>query len=1503
LNLAGVLSNVTRLPHKVAGIGSRAVDQVDPGRRRRRYWRTNDRVHIEVRGVHRPENRTLARDLESTLCETEGVLWAEVNPLIGRVVVGYDQERLEIADLVAVVEAVEARNGVCGVPFPRGRPDHPADSEARRRAAIALGADVAGLWLSVFGQLLQTTPFPTELASLVSLADQQPRVRDLLERTLGAPGTDLGLGVASAMTQAIAQGPFGLAVDIGHRVAQVAELQARQAAWKRLEPDLCAGPTGLPVPAIDLPARPGRLQNGPVERYADRALVASLGAATATLGLTGSPRRSAALLVAGLPKASRLGKDIFAARLGRDLSRRNVLVMDPAVLRRLDRLDVAVLDARALLGAPTVAAMQTFEIPAEEAQAVTAELFDAARPSVVAHQGQWTLGPLSRLRRLGVAVPDRRTRTATGGRRADTLLGLARSRLLVAVAELDVAVDPLADALADTVRRAGLELVLAGGPRWLARRLGPDRTVAAGRRLPRSLRALQDDGRGVLLVGTADAQQALAAADCSVGVLTANATVPWAADLITRQGLADAVLVVEAAAAARRVSTCGTQLALAGSATGSLASLVGPARGAGRRAALAVNGAALASELQALAAAHRLAARPRPLAEGVRDWHEMDPAAVLDALGTGPNGLRLEQIRERHVVRDRPPSTPVRLSRAVMGELANPLTPVLGSGAALAAAVGSLPDAALVAGVVGMNALIGAAQRLRAEVSIERLMQVSNSPVAVHRATGLDMVARDELVAGDLLELVAGQVVPADCRILEANACEVDESVLTGESLPVSKQPATTPGAELPDRTCMLFEGTTISSGRTRAVVVAVGSGTEMGRSLADAPEPPPSGVEARLNSLTRLTLPITLASGAAVSGMGLLRGRSPRHAITSGVSLMVAAVPEGLPLLASVAQQAAAHRLSGRGALVRHPRTIEALGRVDTLCFDKTGTLTAGEIRLQRVSDGAVDEPLSALGPRSRTVLAAALRASPDSNGEAVEHLPHATDRSVLAGAASVGVTTAEGLGGWTTLGHLAFDPARAYHAVVGTSPGGSRVAVKGAPEVILPRCTTWDSPQGRKCLTPPLRRHLEQIVESMTGRGLRVLAVAERDSSRRAEVDDERVANLELLGFLGLADAIRPTAGAAVADLRAAGIEVVMITGDHPSTARAIGEELGIVNSHGVMTGRELDQLSDEQLDALLPQIAVFARVTPAHKLRIVRAYQRLGRVVAMTGDGANDAPAIRLAHAGVALGHRGSPAAREAADLVVVDDRIETILAAVVEGRALWTSVRDSLAILIGGNLGEVAFTVAATALSGTSPLGTRQFLLVNLLTDMLPAMTIALRPPTNCSPATLLHEGPDASLGSSLIEQITIRAATTGAGALGAWMVARATGTARRANTVALVALVGTQLGQTALVGGRSSLVLASTLASGVALAGIVQTPGVSHFFGCQPLGPVGWGIAVGASGIATWGGAVAGGRAARRKPTPAPDGPEGGSMVAARNGSARTAPDNWTRTMRRLQFDS
>jgi len=387
-----------------------------------------------------------------------------------------------------------------------------------------------------------------------------------------------------------------------------------------------------------------------------------------------------------------------------------------------------------------------------------------------------------------------------------------------------------------------------------------------------------------------------------------------------------------------------------------------------------------------------------------------------------------------------------------------------------------------------------------------------------------------------------------------------------------------------------------------------------------------------------------------------------------------------------------------------------------------------------------------------------------------------------------------------------------------------------------------------------------VQDTVHTLAAQGLRVLAVARRtvqpDAYTAAGDDAAQIStdlfaeDLTLLGFVALADTARPRAAATITALQAAGLATVMITGDHPVTAHAIATGLGIPAGR-VVTGPELAGLDEESRTRLVTQASVFARVSPEQKLRIIRALQKAGRVVAMTGDGANDAAAIRLADVGIGMAAHGSSAASSAADLVFTEPDVSLILDALVEGRAMWRRVRDAVAILLGGNAGEVAFTIAGTALAGRAPINTRQFLLVNMLTDLLPAMAIALAATPNDPAARedLLTSGAP-SLGGPLLRDIGIRGATTAAGALLAWQIGRLTGRGRRADTIALAALVGTQLGQTLVVGGRNPLVLATGVGSAVALFAVIQTPGVSQFFGCTPLGPVGWATATGSAAAAT-----------------------------------------------------
>jgi cation-transporting P-type ATPase I len=707
-------------------------------------------------------------------------------------------------------------------------------------------------------------------------------------------------------------------------------------------------------------------------------------------------------------------------------------------------------------------------------------------------------------------------------------------------------------------------------------------------------------------------------------------------------------------------------------------------------------------------------------------------------------------------------------------------------------------------------------------------------------------VPAEDLVPGDVVRLQAGDAVPADCRLLKPVALEVDESSLTGESLPVQKEALATAAVTVADRRSMIYEGTTVAVGETTAVVVATGASTEAGRALQGAQGQSPSGVEQRLSSLTKQTIPLSLLGGAVVATVGALRRRPVREILSTGVGLAVAAVPEGLPVLATVAQLSAARRLSARGALVRNPRTIETLGRVDVLCIDKTGTLTEGSIRLRRVADLVREEPLEALTGARRAVLAAALRASPEDNGQV---LSHPTDRAVIEGAAAV-TLTANGRP-WERVADLPFEPTRGFHAAVHRTGVSHVLSVKGAPEVVLPQCTTRRTPQGTAPLREDDHRQLDAQVERLAREGFRVLVVAERAWAKGADLREADVADLEFRGLLALADPVRRTAAQALAEIQRAGVAVAMITGDHPSTAQAVASELRMLNGGRVLTDAQLDVMDDAEFNASLAAVTVYARVTPAHKVRIVQALQRKGRTVAMTGDGANDAPAIRLADVGVAVAGAGAiPAARSAADIVIADDRVETLIDAVVEGRALWASVRDALSILLGGNLGEICYGVIGGLLSRTPVMNARQLLLVNLLTDMAPATVIALRPPRNTSPTTLLHEGPEASLGSALTQEVWVRAVTTAAAATGAWVVARATAEEPGHGPWDWSPSSAHSSGRRSLQAGTAHSCSPRGRHRSWCWRLLCRHRACHSFFGCTPLGPVGWAIAGTSASLAT-----------------------------------------------------
>jgi Ca2+-transporting ATPase len=596
---------------------------------------------------------------------------------------------------------------------------------------------------------------------------------------------------------------------------------------------------------------------------------------------------------------------------------------------------------------------------------------------------------------------------------------------------------------------------------------------------------------------------------------------------------------------------------------------------------------------------------------------------------------------------------------------------------AVSVALGESADALAIGAIVVLNAFVGFFQEYRAQRAVLALRAMSAPRARVMRDGHSQLVPASEVVPGDLLLLEAGDVVAADSRVREAHALLTVEALLTGESAPVEKDvtptAAETPLAERRDR---VFLGTAVAAGRGVAEVEATGMRTEMGRiaGLLAGAEESQTPLQRQLEAVGRMLLGLCLAMVAVISALGLLRGQGWGEVFLSAAALAVAAVPEGLPAVVTIALALGVQRMAARHAIVRRLASVETLGSATVICTDKTGTLTTGRMEVRD------------LWGADRVQLLYAAAACSDAEldgGEGAVGDP--TEIALLRAAADRGIHRAEIERATPRRDETPFDSTRKRMSVLRAD---GALYVKGAPEAVLPLCSAGTD--GALAAN-----------EEMANRGLRVLAVA---VGRRAE---ER--ELRLLGLAGIADPPRPEAIAAVARAREAGIRTVMITGDHPATAQAIAREIGILRP------------GDD------PSMALYARVTAQDKIDIVRGLKRQGEVVAMTGDGVNDAPALREAHIGIAMGLGGTEVTREASDMVLTDDNFATIVAAVEEGRGIYDNVRKALVYLLTGNAGELALMLAASLLGTQLPLLPLHLLWVNLVTDGLPALALVMDPP--------------------------------------------------------------------------------------------------------------------------------------------------------------------------------
>jgi calcium-translocating P-type ATPase len=1204
--------------------------------------------------------------------------------------------------------------------------------------------------------------------------------------------------------------------------------------------------------------RPAPPPPSTLDRYASRMSAISLGYAALSVVLTRSLRSAFPALLLVSPRSAFIGAEGADTAASARVLRAGATVVGTRPERQPSRPDVLLVDGpRALAEGVELARVVAIEGDDEEALANLARAVASAAGSpwgralagggrVSAEDGDfdgeaaWATVDGERYR-LGTLEEIGAHPAAGDGRdRGEELLALCdKHRCDLALVGLRPRLAPGVEELVEVCHRRGIDVLLLErgdrrAARAVARRANVDLAVESD--LAELVRERQVEGsRVAILSDSAEAAEAFDACDLAIALTTGRtARFPARADLLAPD-LKTVAAIIEAGA--RRDEAVGLSVALAAGANvaGGLWGLKGVPGVA--RAGYATYAAALG----ALGAGHLLlrgGERPRSVAERLVDprperWGRRSADEVLAELRSRPEGLTSAEAAAR---RHEPPSTARRnpLVDAVIDQVRSPLTGVLAAGAAVSLSLGAVADVAIIAAAIGANIGVGAWQERQAGRAAEALERLGSVQAKVVRDGEPVCVPADEVVPGDVLVLASGDRVVADARVLEADALEVDEAALTGESLPVAK------GADVPaDADRVVLEGSDVTVGRAKAVVVAVGAGTRLGATAAALAldETSESPLGRRLGELFHQGLPVLFTGGALVTASGLLWGKPLVDQLALGASIAIAAVPEGLPLLAGVAQAGVARRLARRHALVRRLAAVEALGRVDVAACDKTGTLTEGRLAVSLVAGPEDDEsgvPGDLPDELNEVLLVAALASPQPGDAEA-----HPTDVAVVEAAREVGVGQLD-----QERAHEApFEPARAFHA----AEAGGRLCVKGAAEVLAPRCTAARRREGPLPLDDAGRERLLARAEELSGRGLRVLLVCEG----RPGGNVEDPSDLTAFGFLGIADPLRAGVADAVRRCREAGVRLIMLTGDHPATARAIASEAGLsAGEDDVLTGDRLAELNDTELDDRLEHASVVARITPLDKVRIVESLQRRGHTLAMTGDGVNDAPALRLADVGVAMGREGTEVARQAGDVVLADDDFATLVEALVEGRGFWQNMRRALALLLGGNLGEIGLMVGASALGLASPLTPRQILAVNLVSDVLPAVSVAVQPPEHRKLSGLAREGA-AALDQPLRDEILRRGAATAVPALGAYVLA---GRARaQPQTVAFASVVSTQLAQTLDLGrldGRISGSVAGAVAGTTALLALtVMLPPLQGFFGLASPSPAAFALVGGAAAAA------------------------------------------------------
>ncbi len=893
-----------------------------------------------------------------------------------------------------------------------------------------------------------------------------------------------------------------------------------------------------------------------------------------------------------------------------------------------------------------------------------------------------------------------------------------------------------------------------------------------------------------------------------------------------------------------------------------------------------------------------------------RLWHTLTAEQVLDLLDTDrARGLTEAEARKRQ--RKYGPNLlkeqrRVSAWKILIGQFRDFMVLVLLGATLISYLMGEIGDAVTIVAIVVLNAFLGFFQEYRAERSIEALKQLAAPRARVRREGKETQIPAAELVPGDILLLETGDRVPCDARLLEASNLEVQEAALTGESQPVTKNLLVCEEGSLPlgDRRNMVYMGTAIARGRGLAVVVATGMATEMGliAGMLQEAEEEPTPLQIRLEQLGKYLVWACLLISLVVTVTGILRGEPPYKMFLAGVSLAVAAIPEGLPAIVTIALALGVQRMIKAQAIVRRLPAVETLGCATVICSDKTGTLTRNAMTVRSLYTGGEEYQVSGQGyePRGKfisgerviqprgnrnlqlTLSAAALCCNARLEGKMPPRLwpwrrrrgeeetgcwemqGDPTEGALLVAAAKAGLWREDLDRVQPRVAEIPFESERRLMSVICRVENGAyRVYTKGAPDTVIALCNSVYRDGRQLPLGPAERKVIMQVTEEMASRALRVLGIAYREiPALPARIEAGEVEkDLVFLGLAGMIDPPRPEAREAIRKCHQAGIRTVMITGDHGATATAIARELDLLPPGGmVVTGRELDEMSDRALAQAAERIYVYARVSPGHKLRIVRALRQRGHVVAMTGDGVNDAPAVKEADIGVAMGLTGTDVTKEASAMILADDNFATIVAAVEQGRAIYDNIRKFIRYLLACNVGEVLVMFLAAVTAMPLPLVPIQILWVNLVTDGLPAMALGVDRPEPDVMRRPPRRPRESIFSRGLARKILGRGLLIGVGTLGvfAWGLAVTGGNLLEARTMAFATLVMSQLFHVFDCRSERSSVLdmglftnpllvgAVAVSTGMLLA-VIYLPGLRPAFQTHPLNVWEWMVILAVAG--------------------------------------------------------